>query len=692
MEEGAANQPGPFNDAIDGLSQEVADALDDSRLADVLEDSPERIHAEPLPPGPIPGGRRPDDAQKDLVDAKDHQEGPESGHDTNDSTSNRTSTYNWYPEPGFAHIDGDIGGAGYNETTVDVITVPCPGADPLETWIRDPLPDGFFASHVDNEPTTHPALKELAGDAILSPGIGSNLPKAAHLWVRQGIRRYASRARVLLYRHRELTDRTHLDQLAEDLLGNVLLTRDAKQESRPLFFICHSIGGLVVKKALLMASQDDRFRRPILYNCHGVTFFGMTSRCFSKRSKLTLAATPHRGSSYMAMSTLSVSIQNLLHLQRPLPRSLAHDLRVGSKSLSNMHEAFADISSEIRIWSFYETIDSQLSGSGLGIANEVQFTAPLVSIKSALVGVRQEVIYSSLESDHAHCASFGISNPRTLNTYLLDLATAISKAETLSRTKHNSLQLKQRVKIEIIGFYEDPDAGAGLDSDVRLYITKYQLAEFLQRGPERCLEERLRRVPQRPGRPRSRGHASIHRWAHDAGGYVGRVQERLSSMSRSPARQRPVSPGIFVTEPSFTGDGTPSTPAGKQLRSLTIPTSPTPRPGRPISRGSNGTTSTMSEPTGHEGSGKQATSSTYRELHRRTQSDDDRTGLGISPNNRAERLSKALAFRDLTAGFSRPNSDQRKFMWIHLPFTNPLWVKVSRHGLKDALHSRLTGL
>lgn len=191
----------------------------------------------------------------------------------------------WDPEPGFAHIDGDIGGSGYNETTVDIITVPCPGADPVETWTRDPLPDGFFGNPLDDELTTHPALKELAGDAILSPGIASNFPRAAHLWVRQGIRRYASMARVLLYRHRELTDHTNLDQLAKDLLENVLLTRDDRQESRPLFFIAHSVGGLVVKKALVMAGQNARYLRPILYNCHGVTFFGMCD-CLSRHVKM----------------------------------------------------------------------------------------------------------------------------------------------------------------------------------------------------------------------------------------------------------------------------------------------------------------------------------------------------------------------------------------------------------------------
>lgn len=191
----------------------------------------------------------------------------------------------WDPEPGFAHIDGEIGGSGYNETTVDVITVPCPGADPVETWTRDPLPDDFFGNPLDNELTAHPTLKELAGDAILSPGIGGNFSKAAHLWVRQGIRRYASNARILLYRHRELTDHTNLTQLAQDLLENLLLTRDQQKESRPIFFIAHSIGGLVVKKALVMAGKDPRYRGRILYNCHGITFFG-TCDCSSQCNKL----------------------------------------------------------------------------------------------------------------------------------------------------------------------------------------------------------------------------------------------------------------------------------------------------------------------------------------------------------------------------------------------------------------------
>ncbi|KAG8169743.1 hypothetical protein KVR01_000488 [Diaporthe batatas] len=637
---------------------DVADALDDSRLEDELRDSPERISSDPLPSRPVfptpqstPG---PSSAKDKLaaVRVSEHE------------ASNRTSMSHWDPEPGFAHVDGEVGGVGYNETKVDIITVPCPGADPVETWTRDPLPDNFFGEPGHEDVIPQSTIKELAGDAILSPGIGGNFPRAAHLWVRQGIRRYANTARVLLYRHRELTDSTTLEGLARDLLENVFKRRQRQHVSRPLFFIAHSIGGLVVKKALLMASKDEKFR-PILFNCHGITFF----------------ATPHRGSSYMSMRHLSESIQGLLHLQRPLPPSLVNEIRVSNKNLIKMHDEFTDVVSEMRVWSFYETIDSLLSGSGLDYADEVQFSAPLVSIKSAIVDVRHETIYSALESDHAHCASFGVTNPRTLATYLQDLAAAIAKAEALSQTIHTPLKLKEHVKVELIGFYEDPDAS--LESDIRLYIAKYHLAEFLEKGPELCLEERLRRVPRRygasgaqdgPQNPANRPNSS-----HGGGlNILKGVHNFLkSTVSGTNQQRRPESPDIVVTLPSArptTSEGNSPPPIGRRPHSLTLPALSMPGFQRPPSRGSVMTSTTMSDPTDRQ-MAPDEDADTEEIAEYRARAASDHTGFDTGSRYQADRLGKAPAMLNFTAGFSRPNADRRKFMWIHLPFTNPLWVK-----------------
>ncbi|KAK2028799.1 hypothetical protein LX32DRAFT_561991 [Colletotrichum zoysiae] len=565
------------------------------------------------------------------------------------------------PLPGFAHIDGDVNGRGYNETLVDIVCVPCPGADPVETWARDPLPAGYFGRPGDVSAT---AVKELAGASILSPTISRQHPMATHLWVRQGIRKEVSEARVLLYRHRELVEGVTLDDLAQDLIEQVWNMRYGNQRSRPLFFIAHSVGGLVVKLALLHASRNERYK-PFMYNCHGVSFF----------------ATPHRGSSYLSMKILQDSICRLLRLQRPLPRSISGYLTLGHKPLLKMHEEFSTIASELGIWTFYETIDSQLSGSGStsrGRAKEVRFGAPLASIKSSMVGVRQERVFS-LDSEHANCASFGMGNTETMNTYLQELAFAVQKAmELSSQYIHTPLNLKRHVKVEIIGFYEDPDAE--MESAIRLYFTKLHLQKFLEQGPERCLEERLKKTALRPRSDPDPPHPSqedsqkTNNGLGILSGFQELRQKALQGLSDSISRPKTSdsesqgSPGILVTRPSV-AEGSHSTPVEtiRRMQSLKVPSLSPPGFSRPSSRNSNAG-STRSDPTDLELSPKAIDPEPLPEM-----------GVGKRHSEplsrRQDRLSRGSALDDLTAGFSRPDPTSRKFMWIHTPFTNPSWVK-----------------
>ncbi|KAK3682502.1 hypothetical protein B0T22DRAFT_385937 [Podospora appendiculata] len=476
-------------------------------------------------------------------------------------------------DPGFAHVDGDVDGPGYNDTKVDIIAVPCPGADPVQTWIRDPLPDHSFDFPTPDNAGL-PTVAKLAGKAILSPAVSGHFARAPHMWARQGIRGFVSTARVMLYRHRALADGIDLEGLAMDLLDQIQQLRQGTGRSRPLFFIAHSIGGLVVKLALVRATQLAEYRE-IMYNCHGVSFF----------------ATPHRGSSYMSMKNLRESIRQLLHLQRPLPESLVRELRVNNSTLATIHEDFVDIMSELRVWTFYETLDSQLSGygaggsAGLGGDSEVQFGAPLVSIKSALLDVWEEDVFS-VESDHANIASFGPRNLKTMTTYLKDLTAAIIKAQDLSdRYTHTPLKLKDHVKVELVSFYEDPDAEME-ESTIRLYSTKTHLGDFLIKGPERCLEERLGRAPSRQG----------------------------SILTNRPSAF-PHSPDIVVT-------GSSARPSLEMEGGLNVP-HVIGSPGQALSASRNHPSS----------SGSQGSTRTL------------------------------------------PNPSLKKFMWIHLPFTNPLWVK-----------------
>ena len=207
------------------------------------------------------GSRAQFDSASDLV---------ESEHEK----SVRSSLSHWDPEPGFEHVDGDAGGGhGYNDTEVDIVAVPCIGASPVDTWARDPLGDGYFDVTTPAPRGKYQTIRELPGRTILSPTINRPLPKASPLWIRQGIRKEINTARVMLYRHRELTEGYTLSQAADDLLEQLSQMRAGLPKSRPIFFVCHSIGGLVAKLALVKASKIEELR-PLVFDCHGMTFFG----------------------------------------------------------------------------------------------------------------------------------------------------------------------------------------------------------------------------------------------------------------------------------------------------------------------------------------------------------------------------------------------------------------------------------
>ncbi|KAF4120659.1 putative serine esterase (DUF676) [Geosmithia morbida] len=375
----------------------------------------------------------------------------------------------------------------HDKTTVDVVTVPCPGADSLRSWNRDGLLGRYFGAL---------SMRDAEVDR----------PASASSWVRQGIRRGADVARILLYEHPPLEDGVTLDGLAGELLEQLASLRerqgsgggDGGTERRPLVFIAHSIGGIVVKMALVKASRDAR-HESIVRDCYAVVFFG----------------TPHQGSSYFAMPGLASSIQNTLQLSAPLPLSITSILDVGHPQLLLADSEFKSIAHEMRVWTFYETIDSRLSASTVAAGEVtmsksrrqggggVYFTAPLTSIKSAILGMRQERVFP-LQSDHANVASFGRQNMHTLRLFLRQLSLLIDRADATLRTDAGnvparwSLDLEQRVSVEVRGFFEDPTTTAAGASSVvvRAWSTKLTLAEFLRKGPDVCLEERLQEVEQ----------------------------------------------------------------------------------------------------------------------------------------------------------------------------------------------------
>lgn len=333
----------------------------------------------------------------------------------------------------------------------------------------------------------------------------------------------AKSARTWIYEHGDIADNSLLKTLARSLLKTL---HDERLGQRPIFFLCHSIGGLVVKLALTEASHSSDYRS-LLQNCYGVAFF----------------ATPHRGSKYLATNDYSVSIKRLLKLNRPLPPTLMNEIRLdqGSLGLGKIDENFKALASEMRVWTFYEALDSELSAQYSTGQKEILFRAPITAMRSALLGLRHEKVFG-LQATHASCASWGGHTNETLRLFLGDLSEATQRAEELhcKAFYHKALKLEQRKDvIEIHGFYET-EFGTP-----RLFKTTGTLHTFCKEGPEELLQKRLdisartginRARSLNPSKPSSTKTTSKHTTVSQANGKRAEEVSRSGDERRSPRR------------------------------------------------------------------------------------------------------------------------------------------------------------
>ncbi|KAG6034232.1 hypothetical protein E4U41_006630, partial [Claviceps citrina] len=576
------------------------------------------------------------------------------------------------------------GSSTHDKTTVDVVAVPCPGGHPFRSWSRDGLMSRYYG-----------ALS--MRDAGVREDADRDRPSPA--WVRQGIRREADCARILLYEHPGLEDETTtLSGLADALLQDLQRLRDAEGRERPVIFVAHSLGGLVVKMALTRAGRDGRYGN-ILRECYGVAFFG----------------TPHQGSSYFAMPSLANSIQNLLQLSSPLPQSITKDLRVGNSLLVRADEDFRAVSHDMQVWTFYETIDSRLSAGGGSDSRDVCFTAPLTSIKSAVLGIRQERIFP-LQSDHANMASFGRHNVHTLRMFLKQLAYQIGQADGNARSDEMGggggrwdLRLAHKVSVEVHGFFDEPPASQGRQqgvkeeeeeeeevvvapSIVRAWSTRVPLREFLDKGPDACLSERLKEVSGSPAQERflrRRGRTSL----------VGGNAERPGGAPPPPPAAVPSPPPTAVRnalgiQDTFSCTGLVSLPVTLPLRAASPVSSSTAlralspfiradleqdlavdrlsppltgRMGRSVSR------SFSLDSDGHRL--EQQSRSAWAEAVLPDPGDVDATTPSFLPPPPLPPPPETVIVDGVSMAFAPPDVKSRKFVWMHVPFNNPTWVK-----------------
>ncbi|KAK1637464.1 hypothetical protein BDP81DRAFT_317718 [Colletotrichum phormii] len=151
-------------------------------------------------------------------------------------------------------------------------------------------------------------------------------------------------ARVLTFGYNSKTyfsrSESDIPDFASELLYALKSQRISEEErQRRIVFICHSLGGLVFKQAVIMAHEQDRHYSCILDHIHGVVFLG----------------TPHRGSSLATWDEIGTLVVKASTLGYSSNSKLSSSLKVDSKFLRRITESFAARGEDFEVRSFYET-------------------------------------------------------------------------------------------------------------------------------------------------------------------------------------------------------------------------------------------------------------------------------------------------------------------------------------------------
>lgn len=190
--------------------------------------------------------------------------------------------------------------------TADIIFVHGLGGSAFRTWSWQKKPENFWPKWLSRD-------DYLVGCRILTFGYNSN---------------FMGDARGL-----DIVD------FAKDLLLQMLNHPGGLGNDRPILFVTHSMGGLVVKKAYTLGKHHDRFGS-LVSSTTGIVFL----------------ATPHCGSHYAKtlkriLAAVSIAVA---------PKAYVNALETQSPAIQAINGCFGRHCDELALVSFYETLPSRV--------------------------------------------------------------------------------------------------------------------------------------------------------------------------------------------------------------------------------------------------------------------------------------------------------------------------------------------
>ena len=205
------------------------------------------------------------------------------------------------------------------------------------------------------------------------------------------------KARILSYGYdanvTSFTDGVSRDKIhnhAEHLVASLCANRRLRKATeRPIIFIAHSLGGIVVKRAIIYSSEIrgnyTEHLRSISVSTYGILFLG----------------TPHSGSDIAQWgSTLEWICSAMLPKKVMDSQSqLVQALKKDNETLQNIDRHFIQILHRFHIYYFHEGKPTDLKGMSRYIVDEVSASPTVFDVERACI-----------QQDHAHMCKFDTEN------------------------------------------------------------------------------------------------------------------------------------------------------------------------------------------------------------------------------------------------------------------------------------------
>ncbi|KAH0556941.1 hypothetical protein GP486_005272 [Trichoglossum hirsutum] len=173
---------------------------------------------------------------------------------------------------------------------------------------------------------------------------------------------------------------------AWQLLEDINLKRKTPEERiRPIIFVAHSLGGIVVKDALCNSYNESK--EEIMYKPRLAAIKPATAG-------LVFAGTPHRGSEKAKWATLAANLASLI--MKDNNDNVVQALQRGSETLERLQNDFGKILMSLPVFSFFEELGYEKIGK-------------IVDDESASLGYPHER-RQYIHANHGGMVKFGSSN------------------------------------------------------------------------------------------------------------------------------------------------------------------------------------------------------------------------------------------------------------------------------------------